>query len=57
MPIPGKGDLRIKIGSQEAVHPMWVADIQDECILIEVGFSGTPLMCGGSWRQCSAHQW
>ena len=33
MPIQGKGDLRLKIGSQEAVHPMWIADIQDECIL------------------------
>ena len=33
VPIQGKGDLRMKIGSQEAVHPMWVADIQDECIL------------------------
>ena len=31
--IQGKGDLRIKMGSQEAVHPVWVADIQDECIL------------------------
>ena len=32
-PIQGKGDLHVKIGSQEAVHPMWIADIQDECIL------------------------
>ena len=29
VPILGKGDLCIKIGSQEAVH----ADVQDECIL------------------------
>ena len=33
VPIQGKGDLCVKIGSQEGVHPMWVADIQDECIL------------------------
>ena len=33
VPIQGKGDLRIEIGSHGAVHPMWVADIQDECIL------------------------
>ena len=32
-PIQGKGDLHVRIGSQEAVHPMWIADIQDECIL------------------------
>ena len=31
--ILGKGDLRVRIGSQEAVHPMWIADIQGECIL------------------------
>ena len=31
--IQGKGDLCIKMGSQEAVHPVWVGDIQDECIL------------------------
>ena len=33
VPIQGKGNFRIKTGLQEAVHPMWVADIQDECIL------------------------
>ena len=32
-PIRGKGWLHIKIGSQEVQHPMWVADIQDDCIL------------------------
>ena len=32
-PIQGKGDFHVRIGTQEAVHPMWVADIQDECIL------------------------
>ena len=32
-PIQGRGDLHVRIGSQEAVHPMWIADIQDECIL------------------------
>jgi len=32
-PILGKGDLHVRIGSQEAVHPMWIADIEDECIL------------------------
>ena len=32
-PTLGKGDHRVRIGSQEAVHPMWIADIQDECIL------------------------
>ena len=32
-PIQRKGDLHVRIGSQEAVHPMWIADIQDECIL------------------------
>ena len=32
-PILGKGDLRVRIGSQEVVHPMWIADIQGECIL------------------------
>ena len=29
IPIQGKGDLRIKIGSHGAVHPMWFSDIQD----------------------------
>ena len=43
-PIRGKGNLRlrigsveivhpIRIGSTEIVHPTWIADIQDECIL------------------------
>ena len=32
-PILGKGDLHVRIGSLEAVHPMWIADIEDECIL------------------------
>ena len=43
-PIRGKGNLRLRIGSTEIVHPIrigsteivhptWIADIQDECIL------------------------
>ena len=32
-PIHGKGELQLRIGSLNLRHPMWVADIQDKCIL------------------------
>ena len=32
-PIRGKGKLHLRIGSTEILHPTWIADIQDECIL------------------------
>ena len=32
-PIHGKSDLQLRIGSLNLWHPMWVADIQDKCIL------------------------
>ena len=31
--IHGKGELQLRIGSLTMKHPMWVADIQDKCIL------------------------
>ena len=32
-PIHGKGEFQLTIGSLTMKHPMWVADIQDKCIL------------------------
>ena len=32
-PIRGKAELKIEIGCQTFPHEIWVADIQDECIL------------------------
>ena len=32
-PIHGKGELQLRIGPLNLQHPMWVADIQDKCIL------------------------
>ncbi len=32
-PIRGKGKVKLKIGSAEMTQDIWIADIQDECIL------------------------
>ena len=31
-PIHGKGELELRIGDLTVLHPMWIADIKDECI-------------------------
>ena len=31
--IHGKGELQLTIGDFTVLHPMWIADIKDECIL------------------------
>ncbi len=32
-PVQGKGNFSIQVGSLTSQHPMWVANLQDECIL------------------------